>query len=578
MKNTVLHYLENTCERFPDRTALIDARGSFTFAQLRQSAMRVAQAIREKSDGKTQIPVLVYLPKGKECIAAFLGVVYSGNMYTPTDVRFPFPKVKGILDVLKPSLCISDRENHGRLIENGIARDRILVYEDMPESADRFDTTAAVSTMIDTDLVYIFFTSGSTGVPKGVAISHRNIMDYIDWASECFGIDETHMLGNQAPFYFDNSTLDIYLCLKTGACMHIIPEKHFAFPSRLVQYVKDAGIDTIFWVPSALCNVANRKALDNLKLEHVRKILFCGEVMPNKQLNYWRARLPNALYANLYGPTEITDACAYYIVDREFSDDEPLPIGFPCGNTGILLLNDDDALIRESDVRGEICVRGSSLSQGYWNNPESTRGAFCQNPLNPHLPETIYRTGDLAHYNDRSELIFDGRKDFQIKHFGYRIELGEIETAASSSGGIESVSCDYDGDRREIVIFYSGSLEEGELRRFLSEKIPKYMLPARYVRLACLPFNDNGKIDRKSLKKEYVEKAAKCEKILKLLMEIRPEHDFAGSDDFIEDGLLDSFDIITLVERIEEGFGTKMDDKDIVPENFVSVDAISALL
>ena len=222
--------------------------------------------------------------------------------------------------------------------------------------------------------------------------------------------------------------------------------------------------------------------------------------MPNKQLNYWRSKVPHALYANLYGPTEITDACAYYIIEREFSDDEPLPIGIPCENTDILLLDENDNLIIDCDVQGEICVRGISLSHGYWNNPQKTSEVFCQNPLNPHYPEKIYRTGDLAHYNDREEIMFDGRKDFQIKHLGYRIELGEIEVASSVLKGVETVSADYDNEKQNIVLFFTGEIDEKELRNFLLKQLPKYMVPTRYFKLDAFPYNDNGKIDRLKLR------------------------------------------------------------------------------
>ena len=287
--------------------------------------------------------------------------------------------------------------------------------------------------------------------------------------------------------------------------MHIIPESFFAFPAKLIQHLKEMNINFIFWVPSALCHVANKDALLDVDLPNIKKVLFCGEVMPNKQLNYWRSYLPNALYANLYGPTEITDVCAYYIVDREFDDNEPLPLGRPCENTDIMILDEHNNLVTNNNVQGEICVRGSSLSLGYWNNPKKTAEAFCQNPLNSHYPEIIYRTGDLAHYNSFGEIMFVGRRDFQIKHLGHRIELGEIEVAVSSLSGVKVVSADYDGIKQEIVLFYSGEIESKPLQMALLKLLPKYMVPTLYIRLNEFPYNDNGKINRVKLKKQYIE-------------------------------------------------------------------------
>lgn len=205
------------------------------------------------------------------------------------------------------------------------------------------------------------------------------------------------------------------------------------------------------------------------------------------------------IYANLYGPTEITDACTYYIVSRKFDNDEPLPIGIPMDNTDIIVLNDKDELVTGDEV-GELCVRGTSLAVGYYNNPEKTKEAFVQNPLNPAYPETIYRTGDLVKYNEYGELVYLSRKDFQIKHLGHRIELGEIEVAVSSLPEISLCCCLYDEKRQRIVLFIDAHLDKKEIRERISSLVPDYMLPGKVVTLEDMPINANGKIDRVKLK------------------------------------------------------------------------------
>ena len=444
MKANVTYWLDETAKRFPDKTAYADEKKEITFGELRLQARAIACELTAR--GLFKKPVAIFLEKGVDVLVSFMGAAYSCNFYSPIDVDMPGSRVNKILEVLEPSVVITtaalrevfsayDYRGDFLLLEEILASDgRCKTVEPEREAA----LEAARRRGIDTDLLYVLFTSGSTGVPKGVTINHRAVIDYIDWVTETFAVTEKDSFGNQAPFYFDNSILDIYSALKTGATTYIIPKKLFAQPVLLLEYLKEKRINTIFWVPSALIVVAKLKAFRNVDLsDTLKRVLFCGEVMPNKQLNVWRKFLPDVQYANLYGPTEITDACTCYIVDREFSDEEPLPIGFPMPNTDILVLNDKDEPVK-GEESGELCVRGTSLSMGYYKNPEKTKEAFVQNPLNQAVPELIYRTGDIVKYNERGEIIYLSRKDFQIKHMGHRIELGEIETAVSS---LEEISC-----------------------------------------------------------------------------------------------------------------------------------------
>ncbi len=500
MNNSVTKWLIDTAERFPGKDAVVDEKGSISYSEFKERAQAIARKVLDVNGGKTREPVVVYLEKGKEVLVSFLGVAFAGCFYSPIDTDMPESRVNKILEVLKPRLVITSSELEfvfDRFEYDGI----IIKYEDIVLQKDDEDLISySMKRIIDTDLLYVLFTSGSTGVPKGVSISHRSVIDYIDWVSETFCITERDSFGNQAPFYFDNSILDIYTCIKTGATLYIIPKKLFFQPVPLLEFIKYNGINTIFWVPSALIVVSKLKAFRNVDLSTtLKRVLFCGEVMPNKQLNIWRKYLPGAVYANLYGPTEITDACTYYIVDRDFSDDEPLPIGVPMSNTDILVLNDRDELV-DGDEVGELCVRGTSLALGYYNNLEKTKTVFVQNPLNKAVPEIIYRTGDLVKYNDRGEIVYLTRKDFQIKHLGHRIELGEIETAVSSLEEITLCCCLYDEKRQMIVLFIDSDLERDYIITKLKTMIPEYMIPGKVIYLENMPINANGKIDRVKLK------------------------------------------------------------------------------
>ena len=500
MKNSVLPWLDETAKRLPNKLALQDISGNITYQEYRSKSLAIAYKIVELNKGEMKKPVVVYLEKGKEVLVSFMGVAYSGCFYSPIDTEMPPSRVNKILEVLKPEIVITTNKLKTNFEKFNFYGSYIIYEETICSEEDETAVKPYTEKIIDTDLLYVLFTSGSTGVPKGVSICHRSVIDYTDWVTETFNITQKDTFGNQAPFYFDNSILDIYSCMKTGATLNIIPKKLFFQPVPLLEYIKYNKINTIFWVPSALIVVSKLKAFRNVDLsDTLKRVLFCGEVMPNKQLNIWRKFLPNVTYANLYGPTEITDACTYYIVDREFSDDEPLPIGIPMSNTDILVLNDEDKLVTDDEV-GELCVRGTSLAMGYYNNPEKTRSAFVQNPLNKAVPEIIYRTGDLVRYNEYREIIYISRKDFQIKHLGHRIELGEIETAISSLEEVTLNCCLYDEKNQRIVLFVDAQVDRDYIKERIEKLVPEYMIPGKVIYLENMPINANGKIDRIKLK------------------------------------------------------------------------------
>lgn len=502
--NSVLCYLEETAKRIPDKVAFFDLEHEITFMDLRNRAIDLAFAIQMVISGRRN-PILTYLPKSVENIVAFMGILYSGNFYTPTDIRFPEEKVKSIISTLQPSAIIVNRKTKEKLSKFDGLRNICLIDLDEISVSDRYEEgERLVSEILDVDPVYTFFTSGSTGTPKGVIINNHNVIDYIDWAARTFNINETTVMGNQSPFYFDISTQDIYATIKTGAALGIIPPTYFAFPAKALEFINERNINFLYWVPSAFVNIANFDLLKSIPLKNVELIMFGGEVMPVKQLNYWKKYLPKLkTIANVYGPTEATVNCTYYIVDREFTDSEVLPLGKACENTGLLVLDEVNHVINKDQVNvlGELCVYGSSLSAGYWDDDEKTAEKYIDNPVNKFYQEKIYLTGDLVYYNERGELVFAGRKDFQIKHSGYRIELGEIESAAMGMEGISVVCAAYHNEKKQIVLFYQGETGEEELRDYLSMIIPKYMVPTIYISLKRFPYNDNGKIDRKALQK-----------------------------------------------------------------------------
>lgn len=497
MKINVLEYFEATARSTPDKLAVTDGSTALTFAELRSWARTLACSL-EKVIGPGVQPVALLIPKSTGWIVGLLASLYAGKIYAPLDIRTPCARLSAILAALEPAAVIASGKTRALAVEAGVPLER-LVDVNLPGTQGGGEPTAWVK-RVDVDPAYIIHTSGSTGTPKGVVISHRSIIDYIDWALETYQVPSEAIIGNQAPYYFDNSTLDFYLCFATGATLVLIPEELFSFPVRLMQFMATQRVSFIFWVPSILVNIANLNLLEQPEKPPLDHILFAGEVMPNRQLNQWRQAFPNALFSNLYGPTEITVDCTFFMVDRPFADDEPLPIGFPCRNSDVLILDGTQRICAPGRM-GELCVRGSSLALGYWKDPANTAEKFVQNPLNSHYPDKIYRTGDLVSYNDRGEILFHGRMDSQIKHQGFRIELGEIENACLALPGIRNACVLYQQERKEITLFYEAEpeVDAAIIRKELAKTLPKYMFPTVFHRLDALPLNANGKIDRKIL-------------------------------------------------------------------------------
>lgn len=489
----ILEYLDLCAAKYPSKIAVREEDETIVYAELARRAQAIGTALIER--GVCGGPVGVYMEKGISALASFFGIVSAGGFYCMLNVELPANRLGQIMGVLDADAVVTSAALKERAEELFPGR-TVLIAEELAQTAPNQALLAmARSRTIDADPLYVNFTSGSTGVPKGIAVAHRSVIDFIEHFVPIFGIGEDDVIANQAPFDFDVSVKDIYSALKTGATLVVVPRKLFSAPARLLDYLTDNRVTTLIWAVSALCLVTTFHGLDYKTPETVRRVLFSGEVMPWKHLSQWIARLPDATFVNLYGPTEITCNCTYHVLEKGRDYSAGIPIGKSFPNEDVFLLDGKDRRITAPGEVGRIVVRGTALALGYYRLDGKNAENFIQNPLNDAYPETVYVTGDLGRYDENGDLFFCGRSDNQIKYLGHRIELEEVERSISLLDGVDRCFCTFENEK--LKGYYVGSVDKATLHANLKETLPFYMVPGFLRKLDEMPMTKNGKIDRK---------------------------------------------------------------------------------
>ncbi|MBO4415559.1 MAG: amino acid adenylation domain-containing protein [Lachnospiraceae bacterium] len=506
----VCEMLERSAEKFPDKTAFSDPDGKITFGELYTDSRKIASYFLQRGYMKgSDRSVLFYMEKCVRALPVMFGGIYCNAFYCFVDIRQSDDRAASIINRVDPSVIITDSENRERLSSILGGQKEFLMIEDITDASFLDGINESEELSIERERfhdrlpLYVNFTSGSTGMPKGVAVSHASVIDFISIFTKTFGITCDDVIANQAPFDFDVSVKDIYSGLFTGATVSLIPRSYFSNPVVLMDYLCDGDTTVLIWAVTAMCFISIMNGFDYRTPDKLRMVMFSGEVMPVKQLNKWKVNIPDAQYINLYGPTEITCNCTYHIIDREYGKEESIPIGIPFENEKVFLLDENNCLVTDAGREGEICVGGTCVAIGYYKDPEKMEAAFVQNPLNDKYFERIYRTGDLGKYDENGLLHYCSRKDFQIKHMGQRIELSDIELSAMAVDGVSRACCLYDEKKKKIIMFYTGEADKDSLSAELKNKLPEFMIPGKTIQLESFPINKNGKIDRNALKSNY---------------------------------------------------------------------------
>lgn len=479
-----------------DQIAVVEGDKSISICDLYENSRKFASYIQKLTDNKRNQVIAVFLPKGIDCVIANLGIIFSGNAFLNLDVKNPKERLQGIVNHCKIDTIISNSNLNTSIFNQTIINLDKIYYSKLDEENLLYQYN------IDTDPLCVINTSGSTGIPKAVMLSHRGMIDFIEAVKKEKLITSNEVIGSLSPSFFDIYVFELCMLLVWGSKIVVIPDTLSAFPIKILEILKQQCVSYIFWVPTIMVNISNRDLLSELELPTLKKVWFAGEVFPTQKFKYWAEKLPNTEFVNMYGPIEIHVDCLYYKVPHDINTDRPLPIGKPFFNTSVLILKEDKTEAMQGE-EGELCIRGSSLALGYYNDSEKTQKAFIQNPLNSTYPEKIYCTGDLVKLSDDGNYVFLGRKDTLIKRMGYRIELSEIEhVVVNSNIGIKNACVVYHSDSKDLILYYESDqrIEDALLKKKLLEKLPRYMVPTVFIFLEQLPRNSNGKIDRKLLK------------------------------------------------------------------------------
>ena len=525
------HLLADTASKAPQRTAVAFKDQRLNYADLDESSSRLSGWLQHQGVGKGD-RIGIMLNKSPESIVSVFGILKAGAIYVPLDPLAPGGRLSSIISHCGIELIVASPENLAKMLldqgDGHILKTALLTGSgSLPPKAAGFAAgiscigwQAALADhpggrcqveLSDAAPAYILHTSGSTGMPKGVVISHLNALTFVKMATEFFKINENDRMANHAPLHFDLSIFDIFCAVQTGAALILVPEYLSAFPIRLAEFIDKEQVTVWNSVASVLTKLTDQGALERLRFASLRLVHFSGDIMPVKYVRTLKQCMPKAEVYHIYGQTEANSSLYFKIPETILDDAWKIPIGRPFPNFDVFALDDDGKVITTPEEEGELLVLSATVALGYWNNGEKTREQFTSDPRNPSAHARVYKTGDLVRLNGEGEFIFAGRKDHMVKSKGFRVELDEIEIVLNShpkirQAAVVAVPDDLAGNRIIAYISLTGgsAVTSRELLELCSQHLPKYMVPELIRYRQTLPITSNDKVNRKALVQEFI--------------------------------------------------------------------------
>ena len=509
--------IEEQAASRPDALACVCGEERLSYATLNEKANRLAHWLLAQGFGRNDLAGLL-AERNEDMLVAILAVFKAGGAYVPLDVQHPDTRISSVLNNSQPKVIFTQApfaERASALANEMTVRPTVFSLEELPEAREGVTDVSALETYRTdnpefvnepNDLAYVFFTSGSTGQPKGAMNEHIGMLNHIYAKIHVLGLNEQSVVAQTASHCFDISIWQFLAPLMVGGTVVIYPNEIAMDPQELFASMQRDRLTALEIVPTMIelvLNTASEKAEEDRSLPALKHIMSTGEGLPTALVNRWLDVYPQVAVVNAYGFTETSDDTNHALIVEPDQGARPYaPLGRPIPNFKVYLLDRWNRYV-PIGAAGEVCVTGIGVGRGYLNDPERTAKAFVPNPFQNGMGDRMYRTGDLARYEPNGDLIFLGRIDHQVKIHGNRIELGEIEAALLKQEGVQQcvaiVRPDARGDNRILAYAVGEDLDETVLKQQLQALVPVYMVPERITILEVLPLNANGKVDRKAL-------------------------------------------------------------------------------